>query len=228
MSISIPGFYNVLLSNGRGLGRSLSYAGRSGIRLFMMLHGSVVHKLPFTAASEAFAWNRRAKVAFQSYLAAFAWNRCAKVASRAFACNCCAKAALQNYFLSFCVELTVVQMLRWEAVPQPLAWSLQKLPFETIAHTFAWHLRARVVFRSCFLGFCMELSCEKVSRKAVSQHFIWNCCAKELSGRVLGRSLSYVGCSQISVSVMLHAALVDKLRSYFLSFGMELLCKVAF
>ena len=41
----------MLLSNGRGLGRSLSYAGRSGIRLFMMLHGSVVHKLPFAAAS---------------------------------------------------------------------------------------------------------------------------------------------------------------------------------
>ena len=64
MSISIPGFCNVLLSNGRGLGRSLGYVGRSGIRLFMMLHGSVVHKLPFTAASEAFAWSCRAKVAF--------------------------------------------------------------------------------------------------------------------------------------------------------------------
>ena len=152
-------------------------------------------------------------------------NRCAKVGSRAFACNCCAKAALQNYFLSFCVELTVVQMLRWEAVPQPLAWSLQKLPFETIAHAFAWHLRARVAFRSYFLGFCMELSCEKVSHRAVSQHLIWNCRAKELSGRVLGRSVSYVGCRQISVSVMLHAALVDKLRSHFLSFCMELLCK---
>ena len=136
----------MLLSNGRGLGRSLSYVGRSRFSLFMMLHGSVVHKLPFAAASEAFAWNRREKVALQSYLAAFAWNCRAKVASRAFACNCCAKAALQNYFLSFCAELTVVQMLRWEAVPQPLAWSLQKLPFETIAHAFAWHLRARLVF----------------------------------------------------------------------------------
>ena len=41
----------MLLSNGRGLGRSLSYVGRSGIRLSMMLHGSVVHKLPFAAAS---------------------------------------------------------------------------------------------------------------------------------------------------------------------------------
>ena len=121
MSIGMPEFCNVLVSNGRGLGRSLSYAGRSEIRLSTMLHGSAVHKLPFAAASEALAWNRRAKVAFQSYLAAFAWNCRAKVASPAFACNCCAKAALQNYFLRFCLELTVVQMLRWEAVPQPLA-----------------------------------------------------------------------------------------------------------
>ena len=106
MSISIPGFCNALLSNGGGLGRSLSYVGRSQISLFMMLPGSVVHKLPFAAASEAFAWNRRENIAFQSYLAAFAWNCRAKVASRAFACNCCARAALQNYFLSLCVELS--------------------------------------------------------------------------------------------------------------------------
>ena len=51
ISISVPGFCNVLSSNGRGLGRSLSYVGRSQISLFMMLHGSVVHKLPFAAAS---------------------------------------------------------------------------------------------------------------------------------------------------------------------------------
>ena len=80
MSMSIPGFCNVLSSNGRGLGRSLSYVGRSQISLFMMLHGSVVHKLPFAAASEAFAWNCREQVAFESYLAAFALNCRAKVA----------------------------------------------------------------------------------------------------------------------------------------------------
>ena len=55
MSISIPGRCSVFLSNGRGLGRSLSYVGRSQTSLknclFMMLHGSVVHKLPFAAAS---------------------------------------------------------------------------------------------------------------------------------------------------------------------------------
>ena len=50
MSISISGFCNELLSNGRGLGRSVSYVGRSQVSLFM-LYGSVVHKLPFAAAS---------------------------------------------------------------------------------------------------------------------------------------------------------------------------------
>ena len=92
MSMGIPGFCDVLLSNGRGLGRSLSYVGRSQISLFMILHGSVVHKLPFAATSEAFATNCCEKVAFESYLTAFAWNCHAKVASRALACNCCAKA----------------------------------------------------------------------------------------------------------------------------------------
>ena len=80
ISISIPGFCKVLSSNGRGLGRSLSYVGRSQISLFMMLRGSVVHKLPFAAASEAFAWNHRAKVAFQSYPAGLAWNCLTKAA----------------------------------------------------------------------------------------------------------------------------------------------------
>ena len=52
MLIGIPGFCNVLLSSGGGLGRSLSCVGRSGVRLFMMLHGSVGHKLPFAAAQQ--------------------------------------------------------------------------------------------------------------------------------------------------------------------------------
>ena len=80
MSISIPGRCGVFLSNGRGLGRSLSYVGRSQISLSTMLRGSVVHKLPFAAASEAFAWNHRAKVAFQSYPAGLAWNCLTKAA----------------------------------------------------------------------------------------------------------------------------------------------------
>ena len=45
MSISIPGFCNVLLSNGRGLGRSLSYVGHSQISLSVMLRAALVHKL---------------------------------------------------------------------------------------------------------------------------------------------------------------------------------------
>ena len=80
MSISIPGRCSVFLSNGRGLGRSLSYVGRSQISLSMMLRGSVVHKLPFAAASEASAWNHCAKVAFQSYPAGLAWNCLTKAA----------------------------------------------------------------------------------------------------------------------------------------------------
>ena len=46
-----PGSWDVLLSNGKSLGRRLSYVGRNQISLPMMLHRSVVHKLPFAAAS---------------------------------------------------------------------------------------------------------------------------------------------------------------------------------
>ena len=45
MWISIPWRCNVFLSNRSGLGRSLRHVGSSQISLFMMLHGSVVHKL---------------------------------------------------------------------------------------------------------------------------------------------------------------------------------------
>ena len=51
MSISIPGRCSVILSNGRGLGRSLSYVGRSQISLSVMLHAALVHKLPCEAIS---------------------------------------------------------------------------------------------------------------------------------------------------------------------------------
>ena len=98
-----------------------------------MLHGGFVHKLPFAAASEASAWNRREKVALQSYLAAFAWNCRANVASRVFACNCCAKAALQNYFSSFCVELSCRSCVAKLFLNLLRGAVLQKLPFETIS-----------------------------------------------------------------------------------------------
>ena len=146
ISISIPGVCKVLLSNGRGLGRSLGYVGRSQISLSMMLRGSVLHKLPFAAPSKAFAWNCREKVALQSCSAAFAWNCCAKVASRAFACNCCAKAPLQNYFLTFCVELSCKSCVAELFLNLLHGAVLQKLPLETISQAFAWHHRARVVF----------------------------------------------------------------------------------
>ena len=51
ISISVPWRCNVFLRNRTGLGRSLSHSGGNQISLFMMLHGSVVHKLPFAAAS---------------------------------------------------------------------------------------------------------------------------------------------------------------------------------
>ena len=51
VSISIPWRCNLFLSKGTGLGRSLRCVGRSQISLFVMLRGSVLHKLPFAAAS---------------------------------------------------------------------------------------------------------------------------------------------------------------------------------
>ena len=75
------------LGNGSALGRSLSYVGRNQISLVAMLRGSVVHKLPFAAASEAFAWNCSAKGAFQSYHAGLAWNGRTKVALRRYFCK---------------------------------------------------------------------------------------------------------------------------------------------
>ena len=92
-----PECWAVLLSNGRGLGRSLSYVGRSQISLFVMLHAALVHKLPYELFLEplhatvmqklplnAFAWNCRAKVAFRSYFLSFVWNCRAKVVLRGY------------------------------------------------------------------------------------------------------------------------------------------------
>ena len=39
-----PSYYDELLNNGRGLGRSLSCVGRNRISLFMILHKTVVHE----------------------------------------------------------------------------------------------------------------------------------------------------------------------------------------
>ena len=101
----------MLLSSGRGLGRSLSYVGRSQISLSVMLRAALVHKLPCEAISEAFAW------------------------------NCRVKAALQNYFLSFCMELLFKTCSAKLFFELPHGSVVQKLPF-----------------RSYFLSFCLELS----------------------------------------------------------------------
>ena len=55
------------LSNGRALGRSLSYVGRSQISLSVMLRVALMHKLPCEAISQPLAWNCRAKAALQNY-----------------------------------------------------------------------------------------------------------------------------------------------------------------
>ena len=49
--IYFPECWAVLLSNGRGLGRSLSYVGRSQISPSAMLRAALVHKLPCEAIS---------------------------------------------------------------------------------------------------------------------------------------------------------------------------------
>ena len=68
------------------------------------------------------------------------------------------KSRLAKLFLKL-VRGIVVQKLRCGALLNLLHGAvLQKLPFETIAQGFAWHHRARVVFRSYFLSFFMELS----------------------------------------------------------------------
>ena len=155
----------------------------------LMLHRIVVHKLPFAAPSQAFAWNCREKVALQSYLAAFgkfAWNCCAKVASRAFACNCCAKATLQNYVLSFCVELSCKSCVAELLLNLLHGAVLQKLPFETIAQAFAWHHCARVVFRSYFFSFFMELSRESCLAELFLKILYGTVAQKNCQAEVLG------------------------------------------
>ena len=205
MSMSIPGFCGVLLSNGRGLGRSLSYVGRSQVSLFMILHGSVVHKLPFAAASEAFAWNRRAEGASQRYLADLGWN-------------CCTKVALRSYFLSFCMELSCKSYLAglflklWSCCMELSCKScltklflkllhgtvMHRLPFKATPQAFVWRCRAKTAFWNYFFSFCMELSCrgclsklflkllyegvvQKLPFETISSAFVWNCRAKALS-----------------------------------------------
>ena len=143
-------------------------------------------------------------------------------------CSFCVELSCKSCFTSFCMQLlcksrlaklflkvlrgTVVQKLRCKAVPQPLACSCL----------------AKATFLNYFASFCMASSCrgrvpklflelfhgtvvQKVPRKAISQNFIWNCRKKALSGRGLGRSLCYVGRSQISLSAPLCTRCLVKL-----------------
>ena len=68
----------------------------------MMLHAALVHKLPCEAISCAFAW------------------------------SCRAKAALQNYFLSFCMELLLKTCSAKLFLELSHGSVVQKLPFEAV------------------------------------------------------------------------------------------------
>ena len=157
----------------------------------------------------------------QSYLAAFAWNCCAKVASRAFACNCCAKAALQNYVLSFCVELSCRRCVAKLFLNLVHGAVLQNLPFKTIAQVFEWHHRARAVFRSYFLSFFMELSCERYLAKLFLKILYGTVAQKNCQAEVLGAVWAMLGavksvcprcCVQLSCTSCLAKIFSKRLR----------------
>ena len=78
-----PSYCDVLLNNGRGLGRSLSCVGRSRISLFMILHGTVVHKF-------------LAELSLKLLRGTVVQKLSCRAISRTFACNCRAKAPLQS------------------------------------------------------------------------------------------------------------------------------------
>ena len=108
----------VLLSNGRRLGRSLSYVGRSQIRPLPMLHAALVHKFHCEAISEVFAW------------------------------SCRAKAALQNYFSSICMKLLFKTCSAKLFLDLLHGTVVQKLPCEAIFSAFVWNCQAKVDLQS--------------------------------------------------------------------------------
>ena len=84
---------DVLLNNGRGLGRRLSCVGRNRISLCMILRGTVVHEFLAELSLKLLHGTVVQKLSY-------------KAISLTFACNCRPEAALQNYVLSFCMELS--------------------------------------------------------------------------------------------------------------------------
>ena len=127
----------------------------------------------------------------------------------------CMQLSCKSRLAKLCLKLlreTVVQKVCCEAIPQPRAWScLAKPAFQNYCPSFCMTSSCKGCLSKLFREFFHGTVVRKVSRKAIFENLIWNCRAKELSGRGLGRSLSHVGRSQISLSVMLRAALVHKL-----------------
>ena len=105
---------------------------------------------------------------------------------------------------------------------------MQKLPFETIPQAPAWHHRARVVFRSYFLCFCMQLSCKRFLAKLFLQLLSYGAVAQGCQAKVLGAVWAMLGavesvssrcCMQLSRTsclaalflALLHGAVMPKL-----------------
>ena len=111
--------------------------------LLTLLHGAVLQKLPFGTISQAFAWQHRARVVFRSYFLS-SWS-------------CRAKGISQSCFPQFYMEPPRKRIVRQRSWAQSeLCWaqsnqSVRDAPCSS---------RAQVALRSCFLSFCMELSCQ--------------------------------------------------------------------
>ena len=130
------------------------------------------------------------------------------------ACSSRAQVALRSYFLSFCMELSCQSCFAELFLKLLHGTVVQNLLCEAIFWAPAWKRCAKAAFRIHFSSFCLELSSKswlaKLSLK-VRCGSVCPCAVLLSGGRGLGRSLSYVGRSQISLFVMLHAALLHKL-----------------
>ena len=186
-------------------------------KLFLKLwHGTVVQRLPCKALSQSFAWHSRAKAGLRSNFVSIRIELSCKnklfpkllhgslvqklpyeAMSWGFAWNCRAKVAPWSYLLAF-------------------AWNYAKASFQYYFSSFYVELSAKAAFQTYFLSFCVELSSKswlaKLSLKVECRSVFPECCALLLrNGRGLGRRLSHVGRSRLSLSVMLRAAVMQKL-----------------
>ena len=115
----------------RRFGMELSHKSCLAKLSLKLLHGTVVQKLSY------------------------------KAISLTFACNCRPEAALQNYVLSFCMELSCKSCLAKQFLKLLYGAVVQKMPFETI-----------------FAGSCAALSCKSCLLKLLRKLFVWSCHAK--------------------------------------------------